>query len=73
MEEVRLVTQCSKYEEAWEKLLTQLWEYAKQTSPDSLNFSGTPEELEEIDDGKALSKLLKLNNNYLYLINQCSS
>ena len=54
MIEVRLVTECSKYEEAWSKLLPQLWEHAKMTNPDCLceNFDGSPEELEAFDDGK---------------------
>ena len=54
MIEVRLVTECSKYEEAWSKLLPQLWEHAKTTNPDCLcvNFDGSPEELEAFDDGK---------------------
>ena len=52
MIEVRLVTQCSQYEEAWGQILPQLWEHAKTTDLDCINFEGNPEDLEEMDDGK---------------------
>ena len=51
MLEARLLTDCSTYEKAWEQLLPQLWEYAKVTNPDCINFDGSPEELKEMDNG----------------------
>lgn len=50
MIEIRLVSQCSKYEEAWGQLLPQLWEHAKATNLEWTNFEDNPEELEELDD-----------------------
>jgi len=52
MIEVRLVTGCSKYEEAWTKLLPQLWEHATGSNLDCTNFDGPQEELEDLDDGE---------------------
>ena len=34
MIEVRLVTGCVQYEQAWNGLLPQLWEYTKKNNPD---------------------------------------
>ena len=50
MIEVRLVTGCHQYQEAWKGLLPQLWDYTKKHNPDCSEQD--PEELDDtLDDG----------------------
>ena len=62
MIEVRLVTGCVQYEQAWKGLLPQLWEYTKKHNPDCVKinseaFDGESDREsdgdidEELDDG----------------------
>jgi len=49
MIEVQLVTKCKTYEQAWQKILPQLWKYTMANNADCL--AQTPEDLEGFDYG----------------------
>ena len=49
MIEVRLVTGCEQYSQAWKGLLPQLWEYTKKTNPDYIKVNSSKKFDEEID------------------------
>ena len=46
-----LLTKCAQYEEAWPKLISQMWEFACRDCQDLLKDC-PEEELQEMDDAK---------------------